>query len=99
MGLLLDRVTSETLQWNVVLRGIEPLRSGLDSSANRLSFSVVVAALIMGSHHLCPGPQQSTFLLGQRRTVFDRQPAWTVVADQHFANRSAAIVQLLAGPV
>jgi len=49
VGLLLDRVTSETLQWNVVLRGIEPLRSSLDSSANRLSFSVVVAALIMGA--------------------------------------------------
>jgi len=49
VGLLLDRVTSETLQWNVVLRGIEPLRSSLDSLANRLSFSVVVAALIVGA--------------------------------------------------
>lgn len=49
LGLLLDRLTSETLQWNVVLRGIEPLRYSLDSSANRLSFSVVVAALIIGA--------------------------------------------------
>lgn len=48
-GLLLERITSETLQWNVALRGIEPLRSSLDSSANRLSFSIVVAALIMGA--------------------------------------------------
>ncbi len=49
VGLLLDRLTSETLQWNVALRGIEPLRYSLDSFANRLSFSIVVAALIIGA--------------------------------------------------
>ncbi|HEY9847405.1 MAG TPA: AarF/ABC1/UbiB kinase family protein [Candidatus Caenarcaniphilales bacterium] len=47
--LLLNRVTSETLQWNVTLRDIEPLRRSLDGSANRLSFSIVVAALIIGA--------------------------------------------------
>lgn len=47
--LLLDRVTSETLKWNLTIREIEPLRRSLDSSANRLSFSIVVGSLIMGA--------------------------------------------------
>jgi predicted unusual protein kinase regulating ubiquinone biosynthesis (AarF/ABC1/UbiB family) len=47
--LLLDRVTSETLQWNVSLRGLDGLRRTLDDSANRLSFSILVGSLIMGA--------------------------------------------------
>ncbi len=47
--LLLERVTSENLQWNVTLRGIDSLRSSIDDSANRLSFSIVVGALILGA--------------------------------------------------
>ncbi|NJL83169.1 MAG: AarF/ABC1/UbiB kinase family protein [Chloroflexaceae bacterium] len=47
--LLLDRLTSETLQWNVRLRDIEPLRRSVDDSANRLSFSILVGSLIMGA--------------------------------------------------
>ena len=47
--LLLDRVTSETLQWNLSLRGLDGLRRTLDDSANRLSFSVLVGSLIMGA--------------------------------------------------
>jgi len=47
--LLLDRVTSETLQWNVALRGLDPLRRSLDESANRLSFSIVIGSLIVGA--------------------------------------------------
>lgn len=47
--MLLDRVTSETLQWNVSVRELDPVRRALDTSANRLSFSVVVGSLIIGA--------------------------------------------------
>jgi predicted unusual protein kinase regulating ubiquinone biosynthesis (AarF/ABC1/UbiB family) len=47
--LLLDRVTSETLQWNLSLKGLDSLRRTLDNSANRLSFSILVGSLIMGA--------------------------------------------------
>jgi predicted unusual protein kinase regulating ubiquinone biosynthesis (AarF/ABC1/UbiB family) len=47
--LLLDRVTSETLQWNFNLRGLDAMRRTIDSAANRLSFSIVVGSLIMGA--------------------------------------------------
>jgi lysozyme family protein len=42
-------VTSETLQWNLSIRGLDSLRRTLDDSANRLSFSVLVGSLIMGA--------------------------------------------------
>lgn len=47
--ILLDRITAETLQWNLSIRELGPLRRSLDDSANRLSFSVVVGSLIMGA--------------------------------------------------
>lgn len=47
--LFLDRLTSETLQWNLNIRELESLRRGLDTAANRLSFSILVGALIMGA--------------------------------------------------
>lgn len=47
--LLLDRVTSETLQWNISIRGLDALRRTMDDAANRLSFSILVGSLIMGA--------------------------------------------------
>lgn len=47
--LLLERVTSETLQWNLSLRGLDGMRRTLDDAANRLSFSILVGSLIMGA--------------------------------------------------
>ena len=47
--MLLDRVTSETLQWKVDLRDLDLLRRSIDDSANRLSFSIVVGSMIMGA--------------------------------------------------
>ncbi|HEY9873568.1 MAG TPA: AarF/ABC1/UbiB kinase family protein [Candidatus Obscuribacterales bacterium] len=47
--MLLDRVTSESLQWNVALRGLDPFRRTLDSVGNRLSFSIVTAAILIGA--------------------------------------------------
>ncbi|MEC4982911.1 MAG: AarF/ABC1/UbiB kinase family protein [Oscillatoria sp. PMC 1068.18] len=55
--LLLDRVTSETLRWNLSLRELEPLRRSLDDSANRLSFSILVGSLIMGAAMISTGAQ------------------------------------------
>lgn len=47
--LLLDRITSETLQWNLSIYGLDNVRRTLDDSANRLSFSILVGSLIMGA--------------------------------------------------
>jgi ubiquinone biosynthesis protein len=57
--MLLDRVTSETLQWNLTLRDLDPLRRTVDSSANRLSFSIVVGSLIMGAAIISSTAQNS----------------------------------------
>ena len=57
--LLLDRVTSETLQWNISVREGEPLRRTIDASANRLSFSIVVGSLIMGAALISSNTQSS----------------------------------------
>lgn len=46
--ILLNRLSSETLQWNLRLKELEPLRRSVDASANRLSFSIVLGSLIMG---------------------------------------------------
>ncbi len=52
---LLERLSTETLQWNLRLKELEPLRRSLDSSANRLSFSIVVGSLIMGAAIISTG--------------------------------------------
>jgi ubiquinone biosynthesis protein len=57
--MLLDRVTSETLQWNLSVRELEPMRRTVDSSANRLSFSVVVGSLIIGAATISANTQSS----------------------------------------
>ena len=46
--LLVDRIGTETLQWNLNLKQLDNLRRSLDDSANRLSFSIVVGSLIIG---------------------------------------------------
>jgi len=47
--LLLERITSETLKWNLTIKDLDPLRRSVDDSANRLSFSIVVGSLIIGA--------------------------------------------------
>ena len=46
---LLDRLSSETFNWNIKLRELDPLSRSIDASANRLSFSIVLGSLIMGA--------------------------------------------------
>ncbi|CCQ53578.1 ABC1 kinase family protein [Crocosphaera watsonii] len=55
VDILLDRLSSETLQWNLRLKELEPLRRSVDSSANRLSFSIVLGSLIMGAAIISTG--------------------------------------------
>lgn len=52
---LLDRLSSETLQWNLRIKELEPLRRSFDASANRLSFSIVLGSLIMGAAIISTG--------------------------------------------
>ncbi|MEA5533756.1 AarF/ABC1/UbiB kinase family protein [Crocosphaera sp. XPORK-15E] len=53
--MLLDRLSSETLQWNLRLQELDPLRRSVDASANRLSFSIVLGSLIMGAAIISTG--------------------------------------------
>ena len=57
--LLLDRVTSETLQWNVNILRLDVLAVSLEDSANRLSFSILVGSLIMGAAIIATGSATS----------------------------------------
>ena len=53
--LLLDRVTSETLKWNLNIPRLDILAISLEDSANRLSFSILVGSLIMGAAIISTG--------------------------------------------
>ncbi|HEY9768003.1 MAG TPA: AarF/ABC1/UbiB kinase family protein [Coleofasciculaceae cyanobacterium] len=53
--LLLDRITSETLKWNVNIPRLDILALSIEASANRLSFSVLVGSLIMGAAIISAG--------------------------------------------
>ena len=57
MELLLNRVSSETLKWNLNLRNLPMVCNALGSGANRLSFSIVVGSLIMGAAIISTGTQ------------------------------------------
>ena len=46
---LLDGLTSETLNVNLKIRDLDNLRRSLDNSANRLAFSVIIGSLIIGA--------------------------------------------------
>lgn len=49
LSFLLNRLSSETLKFNLNIEDINGLRRSLDSSANRRSFSTVVGALVIGA--------------------------------------------------
>ncbi len=48
-GFLLDRLSDETLQWNLRIQGLDSLQRSFERSANRRAFSTVVASLIIGA--------------------------------------------------
>ncbi len=49
LGFLLDRLSDETLQWNVRIQGLDSVQRSIERAANRRAFSTVVAALIIGA--------------------------------------------------
>ena len=53
--LLLDRITSETLKWNLNIPRLDILAISVEDSANRLSFSILVGSLIMGAAIISTG--------------------------------------------
>ena len=69
----LDRLTTETLQWNLRLQDLDPVRRSLEKAANRLSFSVVVGALIIGAAVISTGANSQQ---------------WAIVANVLFAAAS-----------
>ncbi|HEY9889407.1 MAG TPA: AarF/UbiB family protein, partial [Candidatus Obscuribacterales bacterium] len=56
---LLDRLSTETLKWNVSLSGLEGLRRSIDDAANRRAYSTIVAALIIGAAIVSTNRQSS----------------------------------------
>jgi ubiquinone biosynthesis protein len=67
--LLLDRISSENLKWNLSLKDLDGVRLTLDDSANRLSFSILVGSLIMGAAIISSGVQ-TTQLYWLSNTLF-----------------------------
>ncbi|MBF2057233.1 MAG: AarF/ABC1/UbiB kinase family protein [Cyanobacterium sp. T60_A2020_053] len=63
LDVILDRLSSETLQFNLQIRELDNLRRSLDDSANRLSFSIVVGALIMGAAIISTGASTAQLML------------------------------------
>ena len=55
LEVFLERLTTETLNWNLRIQELEPLRVSLDASANRLSFSIVIGSLIIGAAIISTG--------------------------------------------
>lgn len=80
--LLLDRVTSETLQWNLSLRGLDGMRRTLDDAANRLSFSILVGSLIMGAAIISTKAQttQLSFLSSVLFAVASLLGLWLIIS-------------------
>jgi predicted unusual protein kinase regulating ubiquinone biosynthesis (AarF/ABC1/UbiB family) len=63
MGVILQRLTSETLKWNVSIRDLQPLGRSINDSANRLSFSIVVGSLIIGAAIISSNPRTTELSL------------------------------------
>jgi ubiquinone biosynthesis protein len=49
LGFLLDRLSSETLRWNLKIEDLDLLRLSLDEATNRRSFSTLVGSLVIGA--------------------------------------------------
>ncbi|MBE9076049.1 AarF/ABC1/UbiB kinase family protein [Romeria aff. gracilis LEGE 07310] len=58
-GFLLDRLSDETLSWNVNIQSLSSVQRSIEQAANRRAFSTVVAALIIGAAIISTGQQTS----------------------------------------
>jgi predicted unusual protein kinase regulating ubiquinone biosynthesis (AarF/ABC1/UbiB family) len=57
LSFLLNRLSNETLRFNVQLEGLEGMRRSIEESANRRTFGTVLSALILGAAILSAGSQ------------------------------------------
>ena len=82
IDLLLDRVTSETLKWNITIRDLPTIRRSIDDSANRLTFGIVVGSLIMGAANISTGAQtpQLSFLSNILFAAASLLGVWLIVS-------------------
>ncbi len=46
---LLNRLSSETLKWNITIQGLEGIRRSIDDAASRRAYSTVVGSLVIGA--------------------------------------------------
>lgn len=58
-GFLLERLSAESLKWNVSVPELQGLRRSIDDAANRRAFSTIVAALIVGAAIVSTSQQSS----------------------------------------
>jgi predicted unusual protein kinase regulating ubiquinone biosynthesis (AarF/ABC1/UbiB family) len=65
LELLLNRMTTETLRWNLRIQDLDGLRRSIDDSANRLSFSIVVGSLIVGAAISAQSPNPQLYWVSQ----------------------------------
>ena len=63
LDMILERLSSETLRWNIQVKELDGLRRSLDDSANRLSFSILVGSLIMGAAIISTGATTAQLVL------------------------------------
>jgi predicted unusual protein kinase regulating ubiquinone biosynthesis (AarF/ABC1/UbiB family) len=57
VGFLLNRLSSETLKFNLSIQNLDELRRSLDDAANRRSFSTIVGSLVIGAAIISTGAQ------------------------------------------
>ena len=69
LGFLLDRLSDETLRWNLTIQGMDGLQRSLERSANRRAFSTVVGSLIIGAAIISTG-QKTSQLQGLSALLF-----------------------------
>ena len=69
LGFLLDRLSDETLRWNLTIQGMDSLQRSLERSANRRAFSTVVGSLIIGAAIISTG-QKTSQLQGLSALLF-----------------------------
>jgi ubiquinone biosynthesis protein len=62
LDLILEGVTSENLTWKVSIPEFDGMSRTVDAAANRLSFSIVVGALIMGAATIVDQTQDSKLM-------------------------------------
>jgi ubiquinone biosynthesis protein len=62
VDLILEGVTSENLTWKVSIPEFDGMSRTVDAAANRLSFSIVVGALIMGAATIVDQTQNSKLM-------------------------------------